>query len=154
MKKKIILFAACLLLSTSAIFAQSKSIPAPVVAEFQTSFKGITDVQWKTAGPLYKASFILDQYPIDAFFSIDGKLTATTRKLSENQLPMILIASMREKQKNAEVTDLFEVLSDRGTEYFFVVDNGKQKKVFTSDGEDWIRYFPSDVNANILVPEE
>jgi hypothetical protein len=78
--------------------------------------------------------------PSARFFSFDGQLIAVSRKIRLEQLPMALIKKAKEKGSVDQVTDLFELLSDRGTEYFITFGTGNETKVYKSGGYDWSRY--------------
>lgn len=141
MKKKIILLSTALFLTVSAMFAQEvKTIPAFIVKALHKEFTNPGNVQWKTLDQLYKASFTVDGEQLDAFFSFDGTITAISRKLSIEQLPLALKKEAKEKSLNYGISDLFELLTDRGTEYFLVMNNEKETKKFRSEGYDWVRY--------------
>jgi hypothetical protein len=141
MKKEIIVLTAALLLTASTMFAQeARQVPSVVVNELHKEFKDISDLQWKTVSELYKATFTVDGSQREAFFSADGSLTALSRKLSIDQLPLALVKEVKEKATTYGIADLFELLTDNGTEYFLEINNGKQSKRYRSDGYGWIRY--------------
>lgn len=141
MKKKIITVAAALMLVITATFAQDAApVPSAIVKELQLEFTGADNVQWKTTSNFYKASFTVGAQPLEAFYSFDGQLIATSRKISLEQLPMSLIKEAKERSSVNEVTDLFELLSDRGTEYFITFGTGDEAKTYKSGGYTWSRY--------------
>ena len=141
MKKKIILMTATMLMTISVMFAQEvKTIPSRVVKELHTEFDNVSSLEWKTVDQFYKATFTTNGRLLEAFYTADGTLTALSRRLTVDQLPLALAKQVKEKMINYGVSDLFELLTDRGTEYFLTVSNEKETKKFTSQGTNWTRY--------------
>ena len=141
MKKKIILMTAAMLMTISVMFAQdARPVPSIVAKELNAEFKNVSNVQWKTVDQFYKATFISDGRQLEAFYTADGTLTALSRQLKVDQLPLALIKEMKEKMINHGVSDLFELLTERGTEYFLTISNEKEIKKFKSEGSYWTRY--------------
>ena len=141
MKKQFILLTASLLITTSAIFAQeNKAVPAAVSNEIQKDFKNVIGLNWKAVDQFYKASFVVDGVLLEAFYTTDGKKTAVARKLTVDQLPMVLSKEVKEKATTHTITDLFELLTEKGTEYFMSIKNEKETKTFRSEGSSWTRY--------------
>ncbi len=145
MKKKILVATTAFLLSISVTFANNlPPVPETIVRELSHEFKNVSNVQWKTTSDYYKASFTVDGRPLDAFYSFDGNLIAQSRKISLDQLPMSLIKEAKEKGAANQVTDLFELLTNRGTEYFITFNSGKNAKTYQSNGYSWNSYQPKD----------
>ena len=141
MKKKIIQLTTVMVMTVSVMFAQDVNhIPAYVVKELETEFKDVTNLQWKTVDQFYKATFITDGRQLEAFYTIDGTLAALSRRLTVDQLPLTLIKQLKEKTLNYGVSDLFELLTDKGTEYFLTISNEKESRKFRSEGSSWTRY--------------
>ena len=141
MKKKLILFLASFLMTLSVTFAQNiKPVPTSIVNELHQEFKNASNVQWKTTDNYYKASFTVDGNPLDAFYSFEDQLIAVSRNITLEQLPMSLIKELKNKAATNQVTELFELLTDRGTEYFITFKNNKESKTYKSSGYSWTRY--------------
>ena len=51
-----------------------------------------------------------------------------------------LVKQLKEKTLNYGVSDLFELLTDKGTEYFLTISNDKESRKFRSEGSSWTRY--------------
>ena len=141
MNRKIIVLTAAFLMSISVMFAQEvKTVPPFIVKAMQAEFKDAVNVQWKMVDPFYKVILTVDETELEAFYSAEGKLTAVSRKLTIDQLPLALMKEVKEKAKTHTISDLFELLTDKGTEYFLSITNEKETKTFRSDGQDWERY--------------
>jgi hypothetical protein len=63
-----------------------------------------------------------------------------SRALTPAQLPMSLVKEVLEKSAANHVTELFELLTDKGTEYFITYNNGKESTTYKSAGSAWVRY--------------
>ena len=128
MKKKFVVLATAFIMSLTAVFAQEDvnviPVPAAIVKELHQEFKNASNVQWKTTETFYKASFTVDGYSLEAFYSFDGQLKGVSRNISVEQLPMSLIGEVKEKTSTHAVTELFELLTDRGNRIFYNLKKG------------------------------
>ena len=141
MKKKFLVLTTALIMAFSATFAHdTKSVPTAIKNELQQQFNNADDVQWETASNFYKATFSIDGHALKAFYAFDGKMIGLSRNIAVDQLPMVLIKEVKEKSANSTISELFELLTDRGTEYYISYQNGKDIKTYKSTGTDWVRY--------------
>jgi len=142
MKKRFLVLTTALIMTLSATFAQNNQpdVPATIVNGLEQQFTNATDVQWQTTDNLYKASFTVDGQQLRVFYSLDGQRIGISRNISVEQLPMVLIKDVKEKEATNTITDLFELLTDRGTEYFITYKGNKETKTYKSNGEYWTRY--------------
>jgi hypothetical protein len=141
MKKKILTATVAFLMSFSAIFANDiKPVPTLIVNELKREFKNVSNLEWKTTDNFYKASFTADGNSMEAFFSYDGELIGVSRNIKLAQLPLSLVKETKQLIGVNQPTQLFELLTDRGTEYLITFNTGKDVKTFKSDGYSWSRY--------------
>ncbi len=141
MKRKLLVMSAAFLITISTAFATEKNpVPGAITAAFQKEFKHTGNVQWKTTSHFYKASFTTNGQLLDAFYNFEGKMIGLSRALTPAQLPMGLIKEVLEKSATDNITELFELLTDKGTEYFITYNNGKESTTYKSDGSAWMRY--------------
>lgn len=147
MKKQILALTTAFLLTTSIAFANDATpVPQQIVNELNREFKDASNVEWKTTANFYKASFTAGNQPLEVFYSFEGERIGISRNISINQLPMSLLKEAHEKASAAQVTDLFELLTDKGTEYFITVGSGKDQKTYKSSGVSWSRYQSDTLN--------
>ena len=142
MKKKFLVLTTALMMAFSATFAHdTKLVPNAIVNELHQQFDNADNVQWQTTANFYEASFKLNGQQLKAFYAFDGKMIGVSREINITQLPMALLKEVKEKTATNTVTDLFELLTDRGTEYFITYKNNKAvATTYKSSGDDWIRY--------------
>ena len=141
MKKKILVFTAAFLVTISTTFANNTTpIPQLIVKQLNQEFQNINNVEWKVTPDYYKASFTVAGNSLEAFFSYNGNLIAQSRKINIDQLPMSLIKEAKQKGFTNEMTELFELLTERGTEYFITFNTGKETKTYQSNGNGWNYY--------------
>jgi hypothetical protein len=147
--KKVIILVVFSLMSLSTLRGQSKAEPSPAIAaEFNKQFAGATDVNWDKVGTLSFAQFRLLKDVIVAYFDADGNLVAQGRKISEEQLPMILrqdllaVKSERERKSGVlSIGNIFEYVAESGyTQYVTSLENDKESIVVgTFNGKMTIR---------------
>jgi len=141
MKKKFLVLTTALVMAFSATFANdNSSVPASIVTELHQKFADANDVQWQTTANYYEATFTINGHQLKAFYSFDGELIGMSRQISVDQLPMALNADVKDKSATNKITDLFELLTDRGTEYYIKYQGEKGTKTYKSTGDYWTRY--------------
>ena len=141
MKKRIIAFSTAIIMITSMSFASDvRPIPTSVITAFEHEFEEAININWISTNDFYKAFFTVDEFFMEAFYSLDGELIAVSKKITFDQLPLTLLKKAKEKVGNYHVSSVFELLTDKGVEYFISVENGNDKKIFKNIGYTWIRY--------------
>jgi hypothetical protein len=141
MKKIIASITAFFLLALSVSFAaDSVTVPGPVARALMVDFEKPSNIEWKATNTFYKASFTSGTTALEAFYNEEGVLIATSRNITMDQLPLSLQKDLKRIAPVYHEEELFEMLSDKGTEYFVKFNNGKEVKTFKSNTESWTRY--------------
>lgn len=134
MKKFIVASAAVLTLISSSAFAAHKDFN-PAESTFQDQFKGATDVKWKEGKEAIKASFALNGFHVEAYFSYTGELMGTARNVLFNQLPLAVIKEINTRYGSAPVYNIIEYNVDSETFYQMTVELPTKKlEVSASSG--------------------
>ena len=82
-----------------------------------------------------KAQFTIDDMVLYAYFNQSGDLIAVTRFISPSQLPMTLLASLKNQYAAGYwVSDLFEIESEAGTSYYATLESADQVIILKSEG--------------------
>lgn len=140
MKLFCIALAALLSFGSASAKAQDMKIAAAVVDAFNSSFKNVSEVQWKDCGNFYKADFTMNGQYVTAFYDQNANLAAVTRNISPLQLPVTLQASLKKNYEGYWVSDLIELSNDAGIAYYVVVENNDTKTTLKSLGNGWTTY--------------
>lgn len=142
MKSLLIAFAIFASSFTSASFAREPiKVSEAALKNFNTTFSTAAEVNWSVTNDFYKANFVFNGQYADAFFSREGTFVALTRNISSLQLPFSLQVSLKQDYSAFWVSELFEVSTDHGTEYYLTLENSDQKLVLkaTPNGS-WSKY--------------
>src|SRR5215510_11854776 len=107
MKKFIVASVTVLTLISTSAFAGDKEFN-PAQNTFQEQFKGATDVKWQDGKETIKASFALNGYHVEAYFSYTGELIGTARNVLFNQLPLAVVKEINTRYGAAPVYDIIE----------------------------------------------
>jgi hypothetical protein len=122
MKKFIIALAAAVTLISSTAFAGGKEKINPALTTFQKEFKGAMDVKWNEGKEAIKASFVLNNFRVEAYFSYTGDLIGTARNILFNQLPLAVIKEIDNRYGSTPVYEITEYNTDGGTFYDMTVE--------------------------------
>ena len=139
---KPILIAVALLAGTftKSVAAEVPAVQPTVLQSFKTTFTNATEVGWSTTKDLYKADFALNGRYVTAYFREDGTMQALVRHISADNLPIILQTALKNNHKGEWVTDILEVTSENGVQYYVTLENADAQIVLKSSSTTWSTY--------------
>ena len=125
-------------ISSLTAFASDENVSKPVLNSFNREFSTAQEVKWTTGTDYYKATFILNEQYISAFYNTQGELMALARNIASVNLPLKLQNKLRNDFTSYWISDLFEMSDDEGTHYYITLEKGDSKMVLRSDDNtDW-----------------
>ena len=137
MKKRILLLSIALISFTAFSFAADvpASISKNIVSSFNKQFSNARDIQCENQPNFVRAQFTINDMVLYAYFNKTGDLIAVTRFISSNQLPLILLSSLKNQYTAGFwISDLFEIESEAGTSYYATLQSADQTIILKSDG--------------------
>jgi hypothetical protein len=137
MKKRILLLSIALISLTAFSFAADApvSVNKSVISSFNKQFSNARDIKWESHADFVKAQFSINDIVLYAYFNQSGDLIAITRYISPNQLPLVLLNSLKKEYSSGYwVSDLFEIESEAGTSYYATFESADQTVILKSDG--------------------
>jgi hypothetical protein len=138
--KKLVLTLAIAITTLSA-FAGEVGVDQKVLNSFSKDFKTAREVEWTVGTNYYRADFTYNEKHVCAYYDMNGDLTALTRYVSPNDLPLTLQGSLKKSFSEYWISDLFEVSNNDGTSYYVTVENAETKLILkASDGKTWDQY--------------
>ena len=109
----------------SALFAvrsKAQTVPAGISLAFNSSFPQAGKADWTTAGKLYRAEFNLNGERKFAFFNQVGEFVAESRYIDFSSLSHRLKLDLIKQFPNYNISEIFEVNTDSGTDYFVTLE--------------------------------
>lgn len=142
MKKTILTIGTCLTLALTSAFANDNGTATQKAKEsFNTQFVGANVVSWQSENELVKATFLMNDQVMFAYYNTDGELVATTRNLLSDDLPINLLTDLKKNHNKGWITDLFEMAANGETNYYVTLENADETLVLKSAGFDsWTVY--------------
>jgi hypothetical protein len=141
MKKIMLMLAMVLTISTSFAFTGEETINKQALHAFKTEFAGATDIAWTVSNDYYKVTFTMNEQKLFAYYNKAGEFMAATRYLSSFHLPLNLQSSLKKSYSNYWISDLFELASNDGSDYYVTLETADVKIVLRSpDGSNWSMY--------------
>jgi len=135
--KKILLTLA-IAVSSLIAFAGEVNVSKDVLNAFNKEFNGAKEVTWTTGADFYKASFVMNDQYIAAFYNKDGEFLGMTRNISSVNLPLKLQNKVRNDYSQFWISDLFELSDNDGTHYYITLENADSKVMLKSnDNTEW-----------------
>jgi hypothetical protein len=120
--KKIIAILA-FVFTAAAGFAKDNTVDNhKVLNAFREEFGNIQDVDWYQTENSYVAKFSLHTSKVTAHFTADGTLLATSRYISDSQLPGNVITRLIKKYPNQVIHSVVEYVTDDTTRYVIILE--------------------------------
>lgn len=128
MKKfKIVLTAIVMLFTFSSFATDPVKVTPQIKAAFEKDFAKATVVNWEKTSDFYFASFLLNEQSINAAYSEDGELLATSRRVYLNMIPLSVTLAISERYPEYKVLENATELSFLGvTSYYVNIENENQ----------------------------
>ena len=132
MKRLFFAALAAVLVGTSAFAADIKDaskVSYKVRTIFDAKFNGASNIEWTVREDYTKASFILADQQVEAFFSTEGELIATSRKVEFSKLPLNAIQSIQKKYAAYTVSETIEMDQDGEKSYYVSLQKNDRKQI-------------------------
>ncbi|MGI8600483.1 MAG: hypothetical protein ACR2KB_14620 [Chitinophagaceae bacterium] len=124
--KKMLLIAAMTIYS----FANANSSPTvdgQVLKNFKSAFPLAEKPTWYEINGLYEVVFENNQVKCRVWYEQDGKVKKTERYYSEKDLPLFIIAKVKERFSDQKIYGITEVISSAEGMVYHIVLNDDQK---------------------------
>jgi hypothetical protein len=149
MKKRILLLSIALVSFTAFSFAaDAPAISKNVIVSFNKQFSDARDIKWEHRASFDKAQFTINDMVLFAYYNNNGELLAVTRYISPKHLPLQILTSLKKDYTGYWISDLFEIHTDAGTDYFATLENGDQITVLKSEGTNGWQIFQKEKKNN------
>ena len=132
MKKIFIAAMMAVLVGSSAFAADNKDVVKVnyrAKTTFDAHFAGATNVTWTQRETYTKASFVIADQAVEAFFSPEGELVGSSRKIEFSKLPLEAIQTIQKKYSTYTVTESIEFDQNGERNYFVSLADGKKKQI-------------------------
>lgn len=129
MKKLFIAAVLAVALGTSAFAGDANKLSYRVKNNFELNFEGAKNVNWTVRESFVKASFILAGEQVEAFFSTEGELIGTARKVQYDALPVKALKKIESKHPEAKVLESIEYDHEGDRNYFVSLEDKGKKHI-------------------------
>jgi hypothetical protein len=141
MRKTILALVAVLMIGLSAFAGKGNDMNERAMAAFSKDFSTAKNAVWQHTNNLSRVTFTLNDQVLTAYYNPDGNLQAVARNILSSQLPLSLLADLKNNYQGYWISDLFEIAADDQTTYYVSLDNADRTIVLRSNGTDgWSTY--------------
>jgi hypothetical protein len=140
MKRLFLSFAFATAILTTAVAADNQPSNAAKQA-FEKEFKNIKEVKWdemNNHNGIYIASFSFNNEALQAIFTEEGEFLGTTREISKEQLPILVVKELSNQYCKETVVSILEHNSAEGVTYYITVNNEKGNQLLKATGNGQI----------------
>ena len=130
MKKLVTVLAATAILFSASAFSKDSNATkttSAVEKSFSKDFSNASNITWETKSNIYIAHFQLNNEFIEAAYSEDGDLVATSRTIAATDLPLATRLAIEKKYPGYDVAKNGEEITyEKQTNYYINVGNDKE----------------------------
>jgi hypothetical protein len=126
--KKIILMLFVMAIGVISVNAKDiRPVSETVKKSFSREFISASDVAWTWIEEknVYKATFSFNGRQLNAYFTADGQFVGTTRYISKEQMPVIVLQQLEKKYRGYYIRTVIEQASKDQTSYYISVESEK-----------------------------
>ena len=127
--KKLFIAALIMVAAGTSAFAADVKVNTKVQTSFESLFSGAENVSWSAKDHYIKASFILSQENVEAYFGTDGELIGTSRKIELKNLPLSAVQKIKKEYASYKITDSIEFERAGERSYYVSLENGNKKQI-------------------------
>jgi len=131
--KKIILIAA-ILGSSFRLLAADPTVNEKVLNAFNKLFKNVQDLNWTETEASYEANFKQNEITSRVIYDKEGNIIQTFRYYHEEQLPIMLLAKLKNKFTDKKVYGVTEICTEEGIYYYITMEDEKNWIQVRADG--------------------
>jgi len=125
MKKLILSLSTAFFSLTLLASPSSDDINRKVLAAFEASFKGASDVVWNEYDNMYEVKFKHNDIQSRVTYDTDGNIVKTIRYYQEDNLPLLIRGKLNEKYKDYKIFGVTELAADGEQSYYVVLEGAK-----------------------------
>ena len=135
-----------LMMTVSSFFTTTSNatdiVSPKALKSFQATFSNATEAAWTITENYYRVEFLLNGQTLHAFYNEEGRLIGASRNISSLQLPIILQTELKKEFSKYWITDLFEMSTNNGVEYYITIEDADTKTVLKSSlaSSSWMLY--------------
>ena len=126
MKKLLISAVLTVLIATSSFAADGKELNSKVVSNFSQEFKHAKNVTWKSTENFVKASFILNDKSMAAYYDLDGNMIGTSTDIAIDDLPTNAKRAFAKKYAEYTVKEAIQFEGVEETAYYIAAESENQ----------------------------
>ena len=121
--------------AASAFAKEPKIVNSAAVNNFAIEYKKASDVNWSTTDIYVKATFVLNQQRMEAFYNLEGDKIGTSKAFNTEELPTTAKRALAKKFNGYTVSQSIEFQGTDETAYFISADNEKESVILKVNGD-------------------
>ncbi len=130
--KKLIIAAIAIVAFTTTSFAGDGSKKASywVLNQFNHTYADATNVNWQVTDQFAKATFILDEIKVEAYYNqFDGTFIGQSKAVATQDLPKNAVKAITKKYSNYSIKEVIEFSNASDVDFYVSLESTTQKLV-------------------------
>ena len=121
--KKIILAAFVIGISLNLMAASPINVTKKVLAAFTTTFPQASNVNWTLHEDYYIVTFVQNDIRTNIAYDQEGSIVRSLRYYTQEQLPFIVLSTVKETYQGKKIFGVTEESSQNGTIYHIILQD-------------------------------
>ena len=141
MKKLLIAAMMVAAIGSTAFAADVKKLSLKVKNSFESQFADAQNVSWSFGEKFTKATFMLDDQQMEAFYSPDGETIGYTKDIEIKQLPKTAVQKINKTYAEYKISGAIEFTNDEVKNYYVSIASGNKKLILEVSPTGDVRKF-------------
>jgi hypothetical protein len=117
----------------SAFATETTTVSSTIANSFAYDFKKASDVTWSTSDNYVKATFVLNNQRMEAFYNVDGEKIGSSTAFNVEELPMNAKRVFAKKYSGYTVKQAIAFTGTEETEFYISAENDKEAVILKVD---------------------
>ena len=113
----------------SAFATDVKKTNNEAAESFNRQFKNASNISWTTGENFLKATFIVNNCEMEAFYNLHGGLIGTSEKITLEQVPVKVKRSFAKKFERYSVIEVIRFQGSEGSSFYLGAENDQEKLI-------------------------
>lgn len=115
--------------ASSAFAADTKKVNSVTTSNFKSEFKKASEVSWTSTEEFTKATFVLNNQKMEAFYDQNGEMIGTSKAVSLDELPVSAKRSIAKRLSGYTVKEAIEFQGTDELAYYISAENDKETAI-------------------------
>ena len=120
---------------TMSAFAKPIEVNDYLIKQFESQFRGASNVTWKTTAQFTSASFMQNGQKVSVFYNSQSDLIGVSKTITVTELPKKAQQTLTARYNDYTVVSVIDFTNEEGVESYYIQLDNKGKQIILQSDE-------------------